>query len=150
MSQNDTPASYPIAPNPTWHTLAEFALRNQPDSEQLARSTMAEVVASLRLSTAHLERLKTAVARATGNALEHGRRNQTDLPIVIRVQVSEKALHGSSEPSTKFSGQQTSRGWGFFLIEKMMNDRRTSADEAHHTIELFLYLEGENDEPQVS
>jgi hypothetical protein len=43
--------------------------------------------------------------------------------------------------AAKVSGQQRPRGWGFFLIEKMVDDVQISGDGAHHTIELFLYLE---------
>lgn len=145
-----------LSPNPTWQTLAEFALPSQLDSEHLALLKVTEAVRELRLPAAHLERLKTAVAEATLNAIEHGNRSRPDLPVLIRVQVSQKALRVcvtdqgsglSAEPATpdlaaKLTGRQPLRGWGFFLIEKTMDHLRLSGDDAHHTIELFLYLEG--------
>lgn len=148
------------SPNPTWQTLAEFALPSQLDSEQLALLKVTEAVRELHLPAAHLERLKTAVAEATLNAIEHGNRSRPDLPVLIRVQVSQKALRvcvtdqGSgfrAKPAApdlagKLSGRQPLRGWGFFLIEKTMDDLRLSGDDAHHTIELFLYLEGGNND----
>ncbi len=141
---------------PVWQTLAEFALPSQPDSDRQARAQVGEVVRPLSLPAAYLERLKIAVAEATLSAIEHGNRYQSDLPVVIRVLVSEKSLpvriadqDGYPIPppekpnlAAKLAGQQPPRSWGFFLIEKTVDDLRMMGDEAHHTIELFLYFEG--------
>lgn len=155
MSQRN-PTTSP-SPNPAWQTLDEFTLPNELDSERLALLKVTEAVRDLRLPAAHLERLKTAVAEATLNAIEHGNRLRPDLPVLIRVQVSEKALRvcvtdqGKNGPfpkpeapnlEAKLSGQQALRGWGFFLIEKMIDSLRVTGDKAQYTIELFLYLEG--------
>ena len=40
-----------------------------------------------------------------------------------------------------WSSTQTSRGWGFFLIESMVDDVRLSGDPDHRTIELVMRLE---------
>jgi anti-sigma regulatory factor (Ser/Thr protein kinase) len=156
MPNNSTASTYPT-PDPAWQTLAEFSLPSQPGYDRQARTHVAEAVRPLNLPAAHLERLKTAVAEATLNAIEQGSRYRPDVPVLIRALVSEKTLlarvtdQGNGGPSPKaetpdlaarLAGQQPLRGWGFFLIEKMMDDLRVTGDEAHHTIELFLYLEG--------
>jgi len=154
MSINLTLPTRPVQ-EPAWQTLAEFVLPSQRDSDRQARAQVAEAVAPLKLPEAHLERLKTAVAEATLNAIEHGNRYRPDAPVIIRVQVSEQALRVSvtdrgggpiSPPqppdlAAKVSGQQTLRGWGFFLIERMVDELQVREDGAQHTIELFLYLE---------
>jgi anti-sigma regulatory factor (Ser/Thr protein kinase) len=141
---------------PAWQILAEFSLPSQPGSDRLAREQVTTALRTLHISPSDLERLKTAVAEATLNAIEHGNRYQADLPVAIRIQASAKAVtvtitdQGSGpipdpqspDLAAKVTGQQSSRGWGFFLIEKMTDNFRISGDEAHHTIELFLYLEG--------
>lgn len=134
------------SPNPTWQTLAEIVLPGQLGSERLALQKVAEVVRELYLPTAHLERLKTALAEAVLNAIEHGGRSRLDLPLVIRVQVSAKALQDCvNEPANpELADRPLLRGWSFFLIEKMRDDLGLSDADAHHTIELFLYLEGGN------
>ena len=43
----------------------------------------------------------------------------------------------------KLAGLQSPRGWGLFLIEKMVDEMRVTSDETHHTIELVMHLEGE-------
>jgi anti-sigma regulatory factor (Ser/Thr protein kinase) len=151
-----TPSTH-IPPAPTWQTLAEFILPSELESEHRALEKVTEAVQALTLPAMRLERLRTAVAEATLNAIEHGNRYRPDLPVVIRVLVSEKTLlvrvtdQGGGDPivkpekpnlGAKLAGQQSLRGWGFFLIEKTMDDTRITSDEAHHTIELFLYLEG--------
>lgn len=135
-----------LSPNPTWQTLAEISLPGQPGSERLALHRVTEAVRELYLPAVHLERLKMAVAEAALNAIEHGSRSRLDLPLVIRVQVSAKALQDCvNEPANpELADRSLLRGWSFFLIEKMMDDLRLSDTDAHHTIELFLYLEGGN------
>ena len=41
----------------------------------------------------------------------------------------------------KLGGAQTARGWGLFLIEKMVDEVRVSGNSDHYTIELLMRLE---------
>jgi serine/threonine-protein kinase RsbW len=45
----------------------------------------------------------------------------------------------------KLEGAQTPRGWGLFLIENMVDEMRVSGNPDHHTIELVIYLKGDDD-----
>jgi anti-sigma regulatory factor (Ser/Thr protein kinase) len=143
----------------TWWTLAEFRLASEPGNERLAMERVAEVVAGLALPAARRERLKTAVAEATMNAIEHGNKNRSELPVEIRVLASERAVavritdQGGGSPiprpetpdlEAKLAGLQTARGWGLFLIEKMVDEMRVVTGPSTHTIELILRL-GEED-----
>jgi anti-sigma regulatory factor (Ser/Thr protein kinase) len=67
--------------NGTWRVLAELSVPSEPGNERLAMERVAEVVKELGLSERRLERLKTAEAEATMNAMEHGNRYRTRLPI---------------------------------------------------------------------
>ncbi len=141
-----------------WRTLAEFSLPSEPGNERLAMAQIAEAVRGVHLSAARLERLKTAVAEATMNAMEHGNKNQPELPVDIQVLASDDALavrisdHGGGRPvpapatpdlEAKLAGLQPPRGWGLFLIEKMVDEMNVASDEAHHTLELITYLKGD-------
>ena len=160
MTTDNNRSSTCVAESPAWDTLAEFSLPSEVGSERVAMLRVAELVQPLGLAPSRVERLKTAVAEATLNAIEHGNRYQADLPVTIRVMTSKacRALavtvtdQGTSgrlpervmpDLAAKLAGQQSPRGWGFFLIEKMVDGMRVTSDDAHHTIELFLYLEGE-------
>ena len=138
--------------------LADFTLPSEPGNEREAMRRVASAVQGLRLPAHRLERLKTAVAEATMNAMEHGNKYRADLPVSIRVLASGAALsveitdHGGSEPipepqvpdlEAKLAGTQPPRGWGLFLIKNMVDDMCITSDETHHTVELVLKLEGD-------
>jgi serine phosphatase RsbU (regulator of sigma subunit)/anti-sigma regulatory factor (Ser/Thr protein kinase) len=74
------------------HTLAELAVPSEPGNERRAIEAVAEAVAGIGLSQRRLERLKTAVAEATMNAMEHGNKYRRDAPVRIRVSASEETL----------------------------------------------------------
>ena len=61
--------------------LAEFELPSEPGNEREAIARVAGAVAGLGLEPARLERLKTAVAEATMNAMEHGNEYRADRPV---------------------------------------------------------------------
>ncbi|MFL6250398.1 MAG: SpoIIE family protein phosphatase, partial [Actinomycetes bacterium] len=135
--------------------LTAFEVASEPGNERLAIDEVAKAVAGLDLDGPRLERLKTAVGEATMNAIEHGNHNRPELPVEIRVVTDDTDLkvritdQGGERPipevetpdlEAKLAGLQTPRGWGLFLIQKMVDDLRTAVDEHHHTIELVMHL----------
>jgi anti-sigma regulatory factor (Ser/Thr protein kinase) len=141
-------------------TLADFTLPSEPGNERRAAEEVARAVSGLGLPERTLQRFKTAVAEATLNAMEHGNRYRAELPVLIEVSVSEADLsvkitdEGSGPPAfhsvtpdleAKLEGMQTLRGWGLFLIQNMVDDMNVTGNEHHHTIELVIYLKGEDD-----
>jgi anti-sigma regulatory factor (Ser/Thr protein kinase) len=103
-----------------------------------------------------LERLKTAVAEATMNAMEHGNHYDAEVPVSIEVSASDTDLfvkitdQGSGPPAfdsvtpdleAKLEGLQTPRGWGLFLIKSMVDEMNVTGDEHHHTVELIMHLD---------
>lgn len=144
-----------------WHLLGEFSIASEPGNERLASERVGAVVKELNLPPRRQDRLKTAVAEATMNAMEHGNHYQAELPVLIRVLISpegERVLrvqitdHGGNQPipdpeapdlEAKLAGRQTPRGWGLFLIENMVDEMRVTSDEQHHTVELILSFKGD-------
>jgi anti-sigma regulatory factor (Ser/Thr protein kinase) len=142
-------------------TLADFSVPSEPGNERLAMETVAETAKNLGFSGENLERLKTAVAEATMNAMEHGNHYRPEVPVKIRVLSSETDLvvritdqGGSPVPDpdeeapdleAKLEGLQTPRGWGLFLIKNMVDEMHVTSDESHHTIEVVMHLEGDDD-----
>jgi serine phosphatase RsbU (regulator of sigma subunit)/anti-sigma regulatory factor (Ser/Thr protein kinase) len=142
-----------------WRILAEFSLPSELGNECEATTHVTAAIQPLNLPDLRVQRLRTAVAEATMNAIEHGNKRRPELPVFIQVLVSPRTLvvrisdHGSGGPIphaeqpdlyAKLAGQQSPRGWGLFLIEKMVDEVHVSSDEAHHTLELILYLEGDS------
>ncbi len=114
-----------------------------------------EAVASVNLSQSRRDRLKTAVAESVMNAIEHGNQNRADLmvevevlasPRTLLVRIADQGLNKHIPPAqtpdldAKLAGKQSPRGWGLFLIEKMVDRMRAFTDESHHTVELEMDL----------
>jgi anti-sigma regulatory factor (Ser/Thr protein kinase) len=137
--------------------LAEFELPSQVGNEREVVDRVAGAVEGLELGAERLERLKTAVAEATLNAMEHGSGYRPDRPVQIRVvrevgrllvQVSDRGggrelpERGDPDIEAKLAGEQTPRGWGLFLIENMVDEASITSDGERRTLELVMALEG--------
>ena len=144
--------------NGTWRVLAELSVPSEPGNERRAMEEVAGAIKYVGLEGQRLERLKTAVAEATLNAMEHGNHYRAELPVLIEVSASDTQLsvkitdEGSGPPAfhsetpdieAKLEGLQTPRGWGLFLIKNMVDDMEVTGDEHHHTVELMLHLDGQ-------
>jgi len=140
--------------------LDEFEVPSHPGNERQAMERVASAVVDLGLEPSRLEKLKTAVAEATMNAIEHGNQNRAELPVSVRVETDGADLtvfitdQGGERPipitetpdiEAKLAGLQKPRGWGLFLIQNMVDAMRVTSDEQHHTIELVLHLKGDGD-----
>jgi anti-sigma regulatory factor (Ser/Thr protein kinase) len=134
--------------------VVEFEMPSAIGSERSAVDRVVTVVDGLGLPADRMERLKTAVAEATMNAIEHGNEGRPELPVTISVAVSAddvsvritdagggKAIPDPVMPDleAKLAGEQSPRGWGLFLIRNMVDDLKTYADDETHTIELVVH-----------
>jgi serine phosphatase RsbU (regulator of sigma subunit)/anti-sigma regulatory factor (Ser/Thr protein kinase) len=143
-----------------YETLAEFNLPSEQGRERQAMERVASAISGLGLSADRLERLKTAVAEATMNAIEHGNQYDPDLSVNIKVLASEGELlikitdlggekiipkKDAPDLEAKLAGLQSPRGWGLFLIQNMVDDMQIIADQSHHTVVLTYYLKGDQD-----
>ena len=135
--------------------MARFELPSRPGNERQAMQQVAEVVAPLGLPQMKLDRLKTAVAEATMNGMEHGNKFDEAIPVLIEVARDGQKLkvsitdRGLKQPipdaetpdlTAKLAGQQSPRGWGLFLIQNMVDEMHVTTDDVHHTVELVIHL----------
>jgi serine phosphatase RsbU (regulator of sigma subunit)/anti-sigma regulatory factor (Ser/Thr protein kinase) len=138
----------------------EFSLPSAEGNEREAMRRVGDVAAAHGLDPARLERLKTAVAEATMNAMEHGNGFDPGRMVDIAVARSDAAIavritdHGGGREipqaetpdlEAKLEGRQPPRGWGLYLIENMVDEVRTESDEHRHTLELVMHLKGEGE-----
>lgn len=100
------------------------------------------------------------------NAMEHGNHYQADLPVSIALLKAPGAVAvritdqgGNKQPipepetpdiEAKLAGLQTPRGWGLFLIKNLVDEMHVASDERHHTVELIMYLEGDEHARQTA
>src|SRR6266568_1465349 len=128
-------------------SLDTFTLASEPGNERLALARVAGTVKDLGLSDARLERLKTAVAEATMNAIEHGNGNRPEIPVEVEVS-QDGEIHPDAndheEPDLvkKLDGDQSPRGWGLFLIRNMVDEMDVTTDGQRHTIRLTMRTGG--------
>jgi anti-sigma regulatory factor (Ser/Thr protein kinase) len=139
--------------------LDSFALASEPGNERLALARVAGTVNDLGLSEARLERLKTAVAEATMNAIEHGNGNRAEIPVEVEVTqdgdeiivaISDQGGEAPSVPKPseepdllkKLDGMQSPRGWGLFLIRNMVDAMDITINGQRHTIWLTMRTGG--------
>ena len=152
-------ATWSTAPRPR-DCSAEFEVPSAEGNERLAIERVSTAIAGLGLAESRLERLKTAVGEATMNAMEHGSGYREDRPVSVRVLTGDGRVRvqitdlGGAPPEyerempdleAKLEGLQRPRGWGLFLIENMVDETRETSDGEHHTLELGLRLEGDDD-----
>ena len=142
--------------------LDAFELPSEPGNERLALARVAGTVKDLGLSEARLERLKTAVAEATMNAIEHGNGNRPEIPVEVEVSLdgadiivaisdqggeAHAAAQDAADPEEpdllkKLDGAQTPRGWGLFLIRNMVDAMDITTNGQRHTIWLTMRTGG--------
>jgi anti-sigma regulatory factor (Ser/Thr protein kinase) len=145
---------------PDWQPVGSFAIPSEPGNEREAMRRVAEIVKDLGWPQMRLEKLKTAVAEGTMNAIEHGNQNRPDLNVEIvvlraaqgktlAVRITDKALStapalaaATPDLDAKLAGLQTPRGWGLFLIEKMVDKLNVYEEDGKHTLELIVNMEG--------
>ncbi|RPI85675.1 MAG: ATP-binding protein [Chloroflexi bacterium] len=142
----------------SWRRLGTFEIDSQPGNERVAMQQVEDLLQNQQIPPRYLQKLKTAVAEATMNAMEHGNHYQADKPVSIEVCSNGEAIlvritdYGGDQPileqivpdlDAKLAGLQSPRGWGLFLIEKMVDGMRVNGDATHHTMELIVNIKGD-------
>jgi serine phosphatase RsbU (regulator of sigma subunit)/anti-sigma regulatory factor (Ser/Thr protein kinase) len=151
-------AAAPVAGPAGPLALTSFELPSDLGNERIAADRVVAAVAPLGLPAPVVDRLRTAVAEATMNAIEHGNGCRTEVPVGLRVSASSGSVRvrvvdqgGATELAepappdldAKLAGDQTPRGWGLFLIRSMVDALEVTSDGAERTIELVIRLNGE-------
>jgi len=119
------------------------------------REVMRRVMAAAEphLVGARLDALGTAVSETAMNAIEHGNEERPEVSVDVEVHVSEIELsvsisdHGYGGPvveaavpdiDLKLAGLQTPRGWGLFLVERMVDRVYERSEGKRHTVYLAM------------
>lgn len=104
--------------------------------EKVAMSTAASMARLMGFSEDRVEDLKTAVAEACINAIEHGNRQNASIPVAVilsmhpgelEVKVLDDGSGMKQKPSVpnierKMSGEDDPRGMGMFLIQALVDE----------------------------
>ena len=117
-------------------TSVEVRLPSRLGYEKVAMSTAAAVAKLVGLRPDRIEDLKTAVAEACINAIEHGNRLNEKLSVgvvlsasddVLEVKVIDDGKGMKSQPpkpdiDRKMHGEEDPRGMGMFLIQALVDE----------------------------
>jgi anti-sigma regulatory factor (Ser/Thr protein kinase) len=139
-----------------WQIRTQFTIPSRPGNERQAMDLVAASLNEVALDDERMQKLKTAVAEATMNAMEHGNdydpEKDVDIevstsPTAVRVRITDQGSTGlishaqAPDLVAKLAGEQSPRGWGLFLIQNMVDEMKTHSDGGQHTIELLMNLD---------
>ena len=116
--------------------LVQVSLPSELGYEKVAMSTAASVAKLMGFSQDRIDDLKTAVAEACINAIEHGNELDSSLSVGVMLSTSVdqlevrvidegsglKAAPPSPDIDLKVSGEQDPRGLGMFLIQSLVDE----------------------------
>jgi len=123
--------------------------------EKIAMETAASTAKRMGFTEDRIEDLKTAIAEACLNAIEHGNKMDTSTKVGITLTMEESRLQVAvkdegkgvgeiSSPSiaSKIEGKDKTRGWGIFLIKSLVNEVKFElSPEGGNVVKMIIYLE---------
>jgi serine/threonine-protein kinase RsbW len=133
----------------------ELHIPSSAGAEKLAMDFAAQVAKSMNFPPERVEDLKTAVAEACMNAIEHGNRSDAARRVGIRltaaadrlqVAVQDRGRSGIGRPpapdiESRIEGKTETRGWGIFLIENLMDEVSFESNAEGNVVNMIIYLD---------
>src|SRR5688572_1023895 len=134
----------------------ELHLPSQLGWERAAMDLAASVARRMGFPPARIEDIKTAVAEATTNAIEHG--NQGDahqrVLIVLAPEGERLEINVTDQSSTPFppsdgkdpsiedklAGLSNTRGWGMFLIKELVDEVEFTSSGGGNQVRMVVHL----------
>ncbi len=129
--------------------MMEIQLRSELGNERIAMAAVALVAEEMGVEQAQIENVKTALAEAVTNAIEHGNQFRVELPVLIQVGVKQGALllnvidKGCAPiPPASIERQERAdhRGLGMFLIRSLMDEVETIALPGRNELRMVAYV----------
>ncbi len=126
--------------------------------EKVAMETVASMAKLMGFSQDRIDNLKTAVAEACINAMEHGNKLDSSIPVGVILSMNPgeleiKVLDGGKGMTTppptpdidrKMSGDQDPRGMGMFLIRALVDEVEWVPNtEGQSFVKLTIHLDKE-------
>jgi serine/threonine-protein kinase RsbW len=119
-----------------YREVIELAVPSRLGLEQVAVDAAAALARLMGFSEDRIEDLKTAVEEACINAIEHGNKENANVKVLVELAADDSELQvnvhdqGKGIPKSiekpdidaKIAGKQSSRGWGLFLIQNLMDE----------------------------
>ena len=114
-----------------WRTLTAFNATRATAATHAGIDAIAHAVRGLNLMDSQLQQIETAIIGAVQNATIRRRRLPQNHAVQIRLLVTGNVTHAVA-----------AQCWGFFLLERIVDDAHHLADGSGYVIDVFLYPEG--------
>ncbi len=125
--------------------------------EKVARNAAAAVAEEMGFSEDRIEDLKTAVAEACMNAIEHGNQEVRTTSVTVLLTAAQKRLEvkvadeGVKPIPEEFPKPgrygEDNRGWGMFFINQLMDEVEVSRlPDGGNQVKMVIYLAREGEE----
>ena len=132
----------------------ELRLPSKMGYEKVAMNTAASVARLMGFAEERVDDLKTAVAEACINAIEHGNKMNELLGVVVTLSMCEESLevkihdegkgvhHAAHVPDmdSKMAGTETPRGMGMFLIQALVDEVEYVSERTGSYARLGIHL----------
>lgn len=140
--------------------VTELRLPSRLGFEKVAMSTAASVANLMGFSPDRIEDLKTAVAEACINAIEHGNKFNETLSVVVMLVIDAESLEvkihdqgtgvAEREPPAmdidgKMAGRESPRGMGMFLIRALVDEVEYVREPAGSYARLVIHLNADGE-----
>lgn len=132
----------------------ELHVRSVHGAEKIAMDFAADIARRMNFPPQRVEDLKTAVAEACMNAIEHGNKLDATTRVGIRLIVDKDRLQVAvrdegtgidkvqpPDIETRIAGNTEARGWGIFLIENLVDEVTFESTADGAVVNMIIYLE---------
>lgn len=132
----------------------ELHLPSTLGCEKVAMDFVASVANNMNFPSERVEDLKTAVAEACINAIEHGNKMDAGMKVGVSLTVDrgrlQVAVHdegpgiGRVVPpnlDSQIAGTTDTRGWGIFLIKSLMDEVTFESTPEGNVVKMIIHLE---------
>jgi len=133
--------------------MVKMTLPNVVGYERIAMASSASLAKMFGFSSGRIEDLKTIVAEAAINAMQHGNKGCTDLEITVTIRFKDNAIHvavtdqgdGFAEVLPKpdidqiINNLDSPIGFGVFLIQELADEVEFNTDtEGGHCVNIVV------------
>lgn len=137
--------------------VTELKLPTRLGFEKVAMNTAASVAQLMGFSDDRIEDLKTAVAEACINAIEHGNQMNELLGVMVTLSMGDESLEvkirdegngvkqevQAPDIDRKILGEENPRGMGMFLIQALVDEVEYVSGQTGSYARLVIYLNRE-------
>lgn len=138
----------------------ELHLPSRLGYEKIAMNTAASTARLMGFSDERIEDLKTAIAEACINAIEHGNKLDETLSVGVILSINDSSLevkvldtgsgpkHGTAAPDIdrKMHEEEQARGLGMFLIQSLVDEAEwVSSPQTGSYARMVIHLHHTND-----